>query len=95
MVINLCKCVDSNYFVKQYMPELFRFPIYYGKNLDALNDCMRDLVWIPEKTIRIKFTNLKKASVDDTHGVQEVLSMFRAWKEDHSRRNAKNIFLET
>jgi RNAse (barnase) inhibitor barstar len=94
VAIDLRKCLNSNYFVKRYMPELFRFPSYYGKNLDALNDCMLDLAWIAEKTVMIKFTNLRKASADNAHGVQEVLDMFHAWKAGHSRIHAKHFIFE-
>lgn len=94
VVIDLRKCLNANYFVKQYMPALFHFPSYYGKNSDALNECMLDLAWIAEKTIKIKFSGLRKASAENAHGVQEVLDMFHAWKTAHVRMNAKHLVFE-
>ncbi len=29
----------------RYLQEMFRFPAYYGKNLDALHDCLTEGEW--------------------------------------------------
>ena len=39
------KCKNVKDFVVE-IGQAFSFPNYYGKNLDALNDCINDLDWI-------------------------------------------------
>ncbi len=44
----------------------FNFPEYYGKNLDALFDCLLDLSWIREKNIVLQFNNFEKILSGET-----------------------------
>lgn len=41
-----CKTVKT--FLKK-IGEAFKFPSYYGKNLNALNDCLNDLEWLDKR----------------------------------------------
>ena len=36
------------------------FPDYFGKNLDALNDCLSDLSWLENNQVHIVLTNYDK-----------------------------------
>ena len=36
------------------------FPDYFGKNLDALNDCLNDLSWLEQNQVHIVLTHYDK-----------------------------------
>ena len=57
--INLLKFKTKQNFLNILNQEL-NFPSYFGSNLDALDECMRDLSWIQEKEIILNFNNINK-----------------------------------
>ena len=63
------------------------FPAYYGRNLDALNDCLRDVVshdygWSPDSTgLAIVFTGYDAYATRSPRSAQIVLDLLA----DHSR----------
>ena len=67
--------------VHDYLKEVFEFPEYYGKNLDALYDCLTDLV-----DVEITIT----APEEDGAIFQKVLRVFKA--ADRENENLKLIF---
>ena len=68
--------------VHDYLKEMLQFPEYYGKNLDALHDCLTDL-----DSLEITIT-----SPDEDGAIfQKVLRVFKA--ADRVNENIKlNIF---
>ena len=64
-----------------YLKEMLEFPEYYGKNLDALYDCLTDLV-----DVEITIT----APDEDGAIFQKVLRVFKA--ADRENENLKIIF---
>ena len=55
--------------VHDYLKEMLEFPEYYGKNLDALHDCLTDL-----ENVEITIT-----SPDDAGAIfQRILRVFKA-----------------
>jgi RNAse (barnase) inhibitor barstar len=62
----------------------FDFPGYYGRNLDALNDCMRDVVaqdygWLPDTTgLVVVFDNFDAFARSDVRTAQVVLDILRS-----------------
>ena len=46
-----CRRLTDRTAAHEYLKEVFKFPEYYGKNLDALYDCLFE---IPSCTIRLK-----------------------------------------
>lgn len=66
------------------------FPDYYGRNLDALNDCMRDVVaheygWVPEATgLALAFTGYDRFAAVCPRSAHVVLDLMA----NHSRTAA-------
>jgi len=85
--INLSKCVTWNGFIRE-MKYAFGFPDYFGYNLNALNDCMRDLSWIPEKNYKIVFKNKIVFEKRDSKQLKNILEIFALYKEYWDKQSA-------
>jgi RNAse (barnase) inhibitor barstar len=61
--------VDSSFLNKsellQELSHQLRFPDYFGKNWDALYDCMTDLSWISERQIIVVLSNFSCLKEDE------------------------------
>ena len=68
--------------VHDYLKELLQFPEYYGKNLDALYDCLTDL-----ENVEITIT----APAEDGAIFQKILRVFKA--ADRANDSIKIYFL--
>ncbi|WP_225747640.1 barstar family protein [Eikenella sp. Marseille-P7795] len=56
-------CVDVStlkhrHSLMRCMQEAFELPAYFNGGGDSLNDCLRDLGWLPQRRIHIAFTGL-------------------------------------
>src|SRR5262249_6807368 len=62
------------------------FPDYFGSNWDALEECLRDLAWVPARGYIIQFTHADdfiKTSLSDFHDfVQIVQSAYLHWQKN-------------
>ena len=68
--------------------EVFLLPSYFGRNWDALHECLSDLTWLPaEGYILILSTDdLLRTSPDDLKSAVEVLlHVNRSWRQDGIR----------
>lgn len=72
------------------MKASFSFPSYFGENLDAIDECMRDLSWMQEDTIRIKFKNYHKALEKNEGATHNLIKMFRSYEDFWGRRNSNH-----
>ncbi|WP_392423332.1 barstar family protein [Eikenella halliae] len=50
--------IKTPHSLMQRMQEAFELPAYFSGSLDSLNDCMRDLDWLPQRKIHIAFCGL-------------------------------------
>ena len=50
--------IKTPHSLMQRMQEAFELPAYFSGGLDSLNDCMRDLGWLPQRKIHIAFCGL-------------------------------------
>lgn len=60
------KCPESISFYKQ-LSKIFDFPDYFGKNLDAVYDCLLDLVWILEPKVVLIIENFDDMFSEEEH----------------------------
>jgi len=55
--VNLSR-IKTPHNLMQRMREAFELPAYFSGGFDSLNDCMRDLGWLPQREIHIAFCGL-------------------------------------
>ena len=89
--INALKCSTKNGLLKEFANS-FDFPDYFGYNLDALDECMRDLAWLKEKNYKIIVRNmsvLKKKDIKQADQLQEYLNFYKEYW-DAEKKSLKN-----
>lgn len=74
--IDLGALTDKKQFIR-LLADRLAFPEYFGFNLDALDECMGDLSWLPEDA-RIVFLNA--ARIKDTRLRALITSMLSDWQ---------------
>ena len=73
------------------LAERFHFPDYFGRNLDALNDCMGDVVWDDDATgLVIVLTAFDAFATVDRRTAQIMLDIF-AGQARHAILNGNRI----
>jgi RNAse (barnase) inhibitor barstar len=75
---NQCKTVKL--FVKE-IGRAFSFPDYYGENLDALNDCINDLDWIPKDNYVLIINNFESFIIDNGKDKEDIVNLFNEVSE--------------
>ncbi len=69
-----------------------RFPEWFGKNWDALNDCLTDLSWLDGKGWVIIFENAKSLSERKPQVFQNAVEVFQS-ASDYWRRAGKPFWV--
>lgn len=64
-IIDGAKCVDLRSSIA-HIASAFKFPDYYGENLDAFDECINDLEWLTESNYAIVIENSNLLMVEDT-----------------------------
>ena len=64
-IVNGAKCKDLRSTIAQ-IASAFQFPDYYGKNLDAFDECINDLEWLTESNYAIVIENSNLLMAKDT-----------------------------
>lgn len=74
--IDALRCATRKQLIKEFAT-VFQFPNYFGWNLDALDDCMADLAWLPAKNFRVQVINffqLEQKEPDQAIYLRDMLS---------------------
>lgn len=53
------------------------FPEYFGRNWDALDECVRDLAWMPARGYVLAVTNADELLSDDRRDYETFISLMR------------------
>ncbi|SIA42286.1 Barstar (barnase inhibitor) [Mycobacteroides abscessus subsp. abscessus] len=91
--INLLKLKTKQNFLNILNQEL-NFPSYFGSNLDALDECMRDLGWIQEKEIILNFNNINKLKNRNSelfYLIHDSLSFYKQYWEENNHEKIVTI----
>ena len=75
----------------EYLKEVLDLPKYYGKNLDALYDCLTDL---EEISIEIRVTADRAVEEENTAYFEKILRVFKAAARENQNLTIK-LILET
>ena len=70
--VSRCSCCEE---LHETIKQAFDFPEYYGKNLDALWDCLRD-VFAKEQLWEISISGMERMNEELWPYMQEVLKVF-------------------
>ena len=83
---------DKNELMSHYA-KAGRFPSYFGKNWDALNDCLRDLSWIADETVVILHADLPLMDKRDEARIYvEILESAITFWKSHPQHKVIVIF---
>lgn len=76
-----CKTIES------FLIEIgraFSFPDYYGKNVNALNDCINDLDWIPKNNYILIINNADSFISGNNEDRQDMIDFLNEVSEEWS-----------
>lgn len=79
--IDLAGCEDDEALF-QRMASHLRFPAWFGYNWDALQDCLRDLSWLPEGGHALVFEHLVQFRDADEDGFDTLLDILDTVAEE-------------
>lgn len=68
------------------------FPSYFGKNWDALDECLRDLEWLPANGYLIFFEKVDTFAITEPHSFAIALRVFK-WAIEHWESHGVPMFI--
>ncbi len=74
-----CKQLSACYAVLQ---QQLSIPDYFGNNLDALEEVLSDLDWIPEEKIKIIISNIPSLLINDIDRKNDFLDTLNSSKNE-------------
>lgn len=84
--INGKECTTVNMFLEQ-IGSAFSFPEHFGRNMDALNDCLNDLDWIDKDNYVLiinNFDHFLSSNYDDKNDIVAFLEEIKSGWENYS-----------
>jgi RNAse (barnase) inhibitor barstar len=91
-VIKGAKCQTTAGLLTEFARAL-DFPDYFGHNLDALEECLADLEWLPAKGYTLLITDAAKVLPDDEEEYETFLEILRdageAWGNGQAGMGAR------
>ncbi|MFV1882914.1 MAG: barstar family protein [Balneola sp.] len=75
------KCKSVEIFLTE-IGHAFSFPRYYGKNMDALHDCLTDLIWIKKDNYLLIINNYESFLSDDQTIKEEINDFLKEIADD-------------
>ncbi|MCE9526108.1 MAG: barstar family protein [Planctomycetales bacterium] len=87
-VANIPASVRSKQKLLRILADQLQFPAYFGNNWDALEECLRDLSWLPAGNIEIHHRDipLPPGSQDRRTYLQILRSASTFWANSNLRR---------
>ncbi|CAA6808531.1 MAG: Unknown protein [uncultured Sulfurovum sp.] len=89
--LNLNRIQSKKQFLEM-MHEAFYFPSYFGFNLDALDECMRDLAWIVEEEILVEVKNKSHLEEQNRNLYNVIMESFQLYNEYWAREEKVVLF---
>lgn len=88
LVVTLPASIRSKQKLLRILAQQFQFPAYFGHNWDALEECLRDLSWLPVGNIEIRHHDLPlpPGSQDRQTYLQILQSAAEFWAKSGERR---------
>lgn len=88
LVVPLPASIRSKQKLLRILAQQFQFPAYFGHNWDALEECLRDLSWLPAGNIEIRHHDLPlpPGSLDRQTYLHILQSAAAFWAESSERR---------
>jgi len=74
-VLDGSSCPTTKDFLKQ-IAIIFKFPSYFGQNLNALNDCLSDLEWLDKPNYLLIIDNSKEFLKNEPGGIRDHIFNF-------------------
>lgn len=91
--VNGINCTTRNKALEE-IGRAFNFPNYYGKNLDALYDCLTDLSWLEYNKVYFVINNKEEFLKSESPETKAVfLDLLKDVKEDWVNNDEKEFTL--
>src|SRR4051794_34142310 len=63
-IVEVTQSITTKHALLGMLAESLQFPDYFGANWDALDECLRDLSWLPVRAVVIKHDSLPRLTDD-------------------------------
>jgi len=82
--VGVVEALDERRALLTLIGRVLRFPAYYGRNLDALEECLTDLSWLPAGEVVLIWDGAEALQQNDPRGHRVLLEVLAAAAESTS-----------